>query len=297
VHINRSVFWGSIALAALTFISCSRVGQRPKSSYTSRLSAAGGAAPRKVYRYSVVPGGVYSTEELAAARRTDPVVNAHYAGFGDGATVRRLSADMLVYVSYRKANRVYWTTKKHRVCKGESIITDGKNMARTRCGNRLSVSPQQPTLGAHEPGPKAFDTTEEPLLAALPDGPLFLPNEGLPPLTLPETHSGATPDIGPVAPSPSGAHADNLAPTNYIPELFPILPAGPLFAPFPGVGGTGVTGGTGSTTATPAIPITPTVPITPVVPASIPEPGSWSLLLVGYGSLTLPALLRRVRRK
>jgi hypothetical protein len=192
---------------------------------------------------------------------------------------------MFVYVSYRKANRVYWTSKKHRVCKGEAILTDGKNMARTRCGNRLSVAPQQPTIGRNEPGPKAFDTTDEPLLAGLPDGPLFFPYEGLPPLTLPEeVHSGAAPGAAPVVPPvASGARADNFGPANFSPTLVPPLSAAPLLAPIPGALGTGTTppiGGGGTTT-----------PVTPIVSADIPEPASWALFLVASA-----AMLRRRRR-
>ncbi|HEY3936003.1 MAG TPA: PEP-CTERM sorting domain-containing protein [Bryobacteraceae bacterium] len=233
--------------------------------------AAQRATPRKVYRYSVVPGGVYSATELAAARRSDPVVRTHYEDFGDTVSVRKLSSDLLVYVSYRKANRVYWTTKKHRVCKGEAILTDGKNMARTRCGNRLSLTPQQPTLGRNEPSPKALDITDQPLLAGLPDGPLFFPNEGLPPLTLPEeARSGASP--GPaIAPVPTGARADNFGPANFAPSLVPIASPAPLLAPFPGT--TGNTPGGGGTTTGPGSPSTP------VVPTDVPEPGSWTLFL------------------
>jgi hypothetical protein len=280
VHINRRVFWGGIALAALTLFGCSHNGQSPKLSSTSGISAAGKVAARKVYRYSVVPGGVYSAEELAVARRTDPVVKAHYADFGDGATVRKLSADMLVYVSYRKADRVYWSSTKHRVCKGESILTDGKNMARTRCGNRLSATPQQPTIG-NEPGAKAFDTPEEPLLAGLPDGPLFFPSEGLPTLTFPgETHSGA---IAGTPPSPTGARADILPAAAFLPQFSSIVPAGPLLAPLPGTTGPG-----GGTT-----PVIPTTPITPTIPASIPEPGSLAMFLVAAAAA---AMRRRTRR-
>jgi hypothetical protein len=284
VHIHRRVRWGSIALAALTVFSCSRVSQKFHRASASEALAAEKATPRKIYRYSVVPGGVYSAAELVAARRSDPVVRTHYEDFGDTVSVRKLSSDLLVYVSYRKANRVYWTTKKHRVCKGEAILSDGKNMARTRCGNRLSLTPQQPTLGRNEPSPKALDITDQPLLAGLPNGPLFFPTEGLPPLTLPEeARSGASP--GPVmpaiAPVPSGASAENFGPLNYLPSLVPLLSAAPLLAPVPGTtpGGGGTTTGPGS-------------PTTPVVPTGAPEPGSWTLLLLA----AVGALLWRLWR-
>ena len=141
--------------------------------------------PRKVYRYSVVPGGVYSTAEFERARRSDPVVAAHYAVFGPKVSLTKLTQDMYVYVSYRKANHVYWSTKKHKVCEGETIVTDGKNMARSRCGNRLSFVPYHPSLDIQEPHERDLNT-EEPLLAKLPEGPYILP--GFPGVATPEQY-------------------------------------------------------------------------------------------------------------
>lgn len=75
----------------------------------------------------------------------DPIAAAHYAGFDVSQTrVVRLPSDEEVYVSYRLNNHIYWTNKKLRLLKGETVITDGKNVARTRCGNRLSVTAQSP---------------------------------------------------------------------------------------------------------------------------------------------------------
>jgi hypothetical protein len=53
------------------------------------------------------------------ARRTDEVVAAHYADFADGAYATRLREDELVYISYRKENKVYWTKSKHLVCQAK----------------------------------------------------------------------------------------------------------------------------------------------------------------------------------
>lgn len=137
-------------------------------------------APRRsrpVYPYSLVPGGVHDPTELARAFAHDPVLAAHYRGFDfHRARVVQLTEDQTVYVSYRIAGRVYWTTKKVRLHRGEKVITDGKMTVRTRCGNQVSetarqeVSPKEPAIARMEeplrdggtatviPFPAAFDS-------------------------------------------------------------------------------------------------------------------------------------------
>jgi len=117
---------------------------------------------RKVYPFSVVPGGVYTAEELARSRRIDPVVARHYAGFGNNVTVQKTVQDTYMYISYRKEDKVYWTKAKHRIKQGEYVVTDGKNFARARCGNRLSALPQEPVMNADEPGDDRLDKPEAP---------------------------------------------------------------------------------------------------------------------------------------
>ena len=134
------------------------------SGHDARREAQAFAAtiPRRVYRYSVVPGGVYSPEELLMARRTDPVVALHFADFGSDTHLERLKEDMYVYISYRKGDKVYYSKKKHKVCKGEMVITDGKNYARTRCANRLSKVFRPPAVAYDEPTAPQFDYIEPP---------------------------------------------------------------------------------------------------------------------------------------
>jgi hypothetical protein len=107
---------------------------------------------RLVYPYSVVAGGAHRPEELRRAITNDRVVAAHYSDFDvSKARVVKLSAAKTAYVSYRIKDRVYWTKNKVTLAKGENLITDGKNYARTRCANRVSdsaqaaVSPQEPS--------------------------------------------------------------------------------------------------------------------------------------------------------
>jgi hypothetical protein len=119
---------------------------------------------RPVYPYSVVPGGVRDAHELKWAAQHDPVVASHYAGFDyDHARVVRLLLSRAAYVSYRVGNNVYWTRHRVRLKKGETVITDGKIIVRSRCANRVEEVPQQATSSSEPPALK-FD---EPMLPAL----------------------------------------------------------------------------------------------------------------------------------
>jgi hypothetical protein len=112
---------------------------------------------RYVYPYSVIPGGVMSREELTSVIGSDPVVAEHYARFAAGqARVIRASETQFMHVSYRLRNKVFWTAKKIRIPKGEALITDGTELARTRCGNMVSAAPQEP-VSEEEPTVETFD--------------------------------------------------------------------------------------------------------------------------------------------
>lgn len=121
------------------------------------------AAPavRRIYRYSVFPGGAANQAELARIIRSDKVVAAHYAGFDvDKARAVTVTAPRAVYVSYRKGDQVYWTAKKVMLEAGETLLTDGRNEMRARCANRISESPRFP-VEAHGPHLEALDAFED----------------------------------------------------------------------------------------------------------------------------------------
>lgn len=106
---------------------------------------------RFYYQYSVIPGGIQSAEELREALAEDPVVADHYADFGlKHVNFVTLGRDQAFYVSYRIPSGVFWTSRPMLLHRGEKLVTDGFNLARVRCGNRLSevpllpVSPIQP---------------------------------------------------------------------------------------------------------------------------------------------------------
>lgn len=137
-----------------------------------RVAAAGPSTSARLY--FVIPGGIHSKAQLAKVLASDPVVARHYAGF-DLQKLRfvRLQRGREAYVSYRLGDHIFWTSKKIPLFAGETLVTDGTNLARARCGNRISEVPRQPT------------STWQPSLAAL-SLPILHPNvvfPALPPLT------------------------------------------------------------------------------------------------------------------
>jgi hypothetical protein len=124
----------------------------------SAPAAAGAAAPsRPVYRYSVIPGGVRSAAELASAVQRDRAVSAHYADFDVAAAhLVRVEKPRFVHVSYRIGDKIYWTKKKLKLAAGESLLSDGTHLARTRCGNRIAEEVQGPVLDT-EPASEMLD--------------------------------------------------------------------------------------------------------------------------------------------
>lgn len=118
---------------------------------------AGNPAARRVYPYSVVPGGVAGVRELGRVLREDKVVAAHYAEF-DLAKAHEKTVDKprAVHVSYRKGDKVYWTAKKVMLAEGETLLSDGTHEARARCANRISDTPRFP-VEAHGPSEEELD--------------------------------------------------------------------------------------------------------------------------------------------
>jgi hypothetical protein len=167
--------------------------------------------------YSVIQGGAADAAELRNAVAQDPVVAIHYVVFDISRThVARLDRNRALYVSYRLGDRVFWTKKKLILPRGETVLTDGQHLARTRCGNRLSETAETPT-SPKEPERAALETPDAPELTGL-----------TPPPELPLT------PIGPVPPPP---------------ETGLILPP-----PFPIFWGVGPPGGTPPAAGPPVVP-------------------------------------------
>ena len=178
---------------------------------------------RLLYPYSVIPGGVESGQELKDAILRDPVAANHYADFDVAkARVVRLDRDQLAYVSYRLGDRIFWTSKKVKLPKGESVVTDGAHEARTRCGNRVSETPRQPVSPSEPPEalqpsqspqqvsillPPAIDFPATPPLDIPPGPPLAPPTVPpgggvIPPPYFPPVGGGGSPPTTPVVPPP-----------------------------------------------------------------------------------------------
>jgi hypothetical protein len=248
-------FQGAIPQSRLTLSDLSSF--RFFSSNIDFPSPSDASSLRPVYPYSVIPRGVESAEELRAAIHRDPVVSAHYSDFRVRAVrAMRLPREHQFFVSYRVGNQVYWTKKKITLPSGETLLTDGEHLARTRCGNRLSEIPLAPTAPS-EPSDHSFNTPVVPLrpeLASRPssDSPIW-PASPAPVLLL---SSGVTPEP---APSPVG----------FFP---PFLPAGCCVS----------SSGTSSNPSSPPAP-----------PIATPEPGA---LALGAAGLILLLGLRGLRR-
>jgi hypothetical protein len=108
---------------------------------------------RVLYAYSVIPGGVRNSAELRNAVAHDEVVARHYLDFNlREVRVTRLPETRAAFVSYRVSSQIFWTKNKLTLPAGETVVTDGEHMDRTRCGNRISAVPVGPVLNP-EPSP------------------------------------------------------------------------------------------------------------------------------------------------
>jgi len=280
---------------------------------------------RPVYRYSVVPGGTYTGDELIAAIENDSVVAAHYQTL-DRTRLRKevVPRDRYVHVSYRKGNDVLWTKKQVLLRKGETILTDGTTQVRTRCGNCISEQPLGPTAD-DEPETVEFDRLVDAPLPAAPDVALVQP-------ATPAPSGAATGLVPPVSgfsgfgglgagtalgagsfaggggatvplerATPAGQHEPGLLPpSDFVPPLDDVLFPGDSFTPltdsdpFPsgpfGPEGPGDPSGP-TVNDHPELPGGPA----PVNPTPVPEPGT--LLLVGGGVAVMVRKLRSRRQR
>ena len=188
------------------------------------LSAAS-QSRRPIFPYSIVPGGVRDARELQSAASRDPVVAKHYSDFRIAAArTVRLEKPLEMYVSYRRNNQVYWTRNRMLVPAGETLISDGENLARVRCGNRLSAIAAKP-VSASEPTKEELNAPEfvPPLMADL------LPGEGVD--FFPGVADGAIPAL-PLGPTPgSKTAAPGLFPPLLPPGVSPFIPNTPVIPP------------------------------------------------------------------
>lgn len=220
---------------------------------------SGSGANEPIYPYSVIPGGAASPAKLRSALARDPVAAAHYRNFRtDSARVIRLKQERQVYVSYRVADRIYWTRKKLTLHAGETVLSDGTHLARTRCGNRISEVPAEPTAPS-EPSTEVLNAPVWPHL----------------PTVSPDPFSEAPLWANQFPPFPLGPGGTPPAPGGGAP-FFPLFP----FSPCCG----------GSSGPTPS-GLPPSGPWPP--PTTTPEPPSVVLLAAGLAGLVLMLKIRR----
>jgi hypothetical protein len=118
---------------------------------------------RVYYPYSVIPGGLQDPDDLRLAAAGDRAIGQHYADFQwERAHLVRLNEPRMMFLSYRIGDKIFWTKKRVWLPRGEKLISDGKILARTRCGNRVEEK-AQPATSAEEPAAEKFD---QPMLVA-----------------------------------------------------------------------------------------------------------------------------------
>ena len=91
------------------------------------------ATERRVYPYSIVPGGVTNNAEVQQAR-SNPLVDKHYAGTASWETSKVLFPTR-AYVSLLKNGHIQWSPATIQA--GEDVLTDGTHLIRVRCCNRI----------------------------------------------------------------------------------------------------------------------------------------------------------------
>ena len=238
---------------------------RPSATSTQRATNPDWFAPatavadsgRVLYPYSVIPGGVRNSAELRNAVARDETVAEHYADFNlSNARVIRLSEARAVFVSYRVGRRIFWTKNRLSLPAGETVVTDGEHLARTRCGNRLSDVPIGPVL-ATEPLPEAMEIPADGGLLAAPESSSELPL-AVPPMTAIV--------VPPAAPA-----------SIYIPLVPPLFPIGSTPSS-PGIP-------SGPQSSPPPPPPPPSPP--PPPPLSTPEPSGVLMLAAGCACVWL----------
>ena len=222
---------------------------KPSVSSEEAAKLGRGNLGRLIYPYSIIRGGIETVEELKHAIQLDPVAAKHFNDFDlSQARIVRLPVEKVAYVSYRVKDKVYWTQKKIKLARGEKLITDGVNSARTRCANRISETPG-PSPGPQVPPPGVWDTPEKP------------------PAAVPIAKS----------PPPPNTNQRDFPPPVVVPiPGSPLVPSGsrlPLFIPPVIVGGV-VAGSI----------LTPSSPRSGLPPISASEPGAFLLLASGFAA-------------
>ncbi|HXY49232.1 MAG TPA: hypothetical protein VEI01_07260 [Terriglobales bacterium] len=180
---------------------------------------------RPIYPFSIIPGGIRDRWDLERNFDDDPVVAEHYRGFNfRHLRLMLLAEDEWAYVSYRIGQKVFWTSHRVALHRGEKLLTDGNITARTRCGNQVSALPH-PAVSPLEPSEAQLDQPLPPMIPAT-----FSPvPPNMPALAQPTvpSHSGWFPPLIPLYPFGGGSPASTPHPKTPIahgppPALIPV---------------------------------------------------------------------------
>jgi hypothetical protein len=249
---RNALIWIAVTAIVAT-VACNWTAAKNSSQGSGHSWSRTHVPPR--YRYSVVPGGVHSAKEFDTAVVDDQLVRSHYSGVNahDLRLVKNTEAK-LAYVSYRKNGAIYWTRTRVTIPENDDLMIAGREIIRSRCGNRVSYTARSPVipskqdepsesdLETHEQGgsgssdkPEAPATRSEstvPVLSRRPAPPSFpsQPRHGA-------AAVGTVPPGGISAASPPGATSKSPPAGAGIPSLPPAAGAGTPSLPPPGGSG------------------------------------------------------------
>ncbi len=233
-------------------------------------------AIRRIYPYSIIPGGAASPRELKQIVENNPALVPYLNGFdSNNAKLIQLAAPRSMYVSYRRHNLVYWTKNPVTLPTGEQLLTDGTHTIRTRCGNEVSAQRIGPT-SASEPSAQEMNTLV-PVLTAV----AYKTSESESFNTLPELGNGTFEDD--VATSStrviSASGASSII-SSESPSGSPSRMASNSPLTFPS--------GAGSTSLPPYFTTAPnSTPSSGVSVIAVPEPSTWTLVLLGLMAIVV----------
>jgi hypothetical protein len=131
-------------------------------------------ASRKIYPFSVIPGGAFDAKELAKSIQGDPLAREHYQDIKpDELIAVRTAEPIQAFVSFRRDRKICWTQKPITIPKGELILTDGKHMIRGRCGNRIQQRPPETAVHSEQINEDMLETALDAPLPSIGSLPLY----------------------------------------------------------------------------------------------------------------------------
>jgi hypothetical protein len=165
VHVNKKVFITLAAiLIAVLLLAVANHGRSPRPNAAPQKQAGpsqpavaslqstpapAAQAIHASYRplnFALLPGGFTSVEEFRQRVARDPVLRSFYGNCADAHVgLQALPSDIVVFVTFRRANEIRWTRKPMLVHIGEYVLNFCGKTVLARCGNLVSWNPMQPS--------------------------------------------------------------------------------------------------------------------------------------------------------